>query len=270
MLVAVVVAGARIQAWNPATHIFIAQQVYPNVADKINLSYGAIGPDLSIYVTAPDKWPSAFVDTHWLHTDLRPWAWTATQRAFVRGWKTHSEGDGADMFAHGVPDAQWVYHGGYVTEKTIALMELPILQSMPADLVHMLVEAAVDLNLKHDVPWVSRSLVNSVVFRSWEDPDLLTRAFVWWPLRKTDWLTLNATEVTYRQISYRYATALNKPEPENILAVATVGLELAKQVYPDLPLTEREVAGLLQFVASHYCQDYQLALTATINGIPKW
>jgi hypothetical protein len=65
MLVTVVCAGVRIQAWNPATHIYVAQKVYPAYGSSPYLWYGSIAPDMAMYVY-PDasKWSSSFWDTH--------------------------------------------------------------------------------------------------------------------------------------------------------------------------------------------------------------
>ncbi len=51
------------QAFNSATHIYIADHVFPFAFDKVNLFYGAIAPDLSLYVYPPENWVSSFEDT---------------------------------------------------------------------------------------------------------------------------------------------------------------------------------------------------------------
>ncbi|MEI9477654.1 MAG: hypothetical protein WCO26_13890 [Deltaproteobacteria bacterium] len=97
------------QAFNSATHIYIAEKVFPLVVDKINLYYGSIAPDLSMYVNQPQNCPDAFMETH--YTTTLPYArWDLTQRAFAKGWQTHNEKWGADFYAHGT----YPNYDGYV------------------------------------------------------------------------------------------------------------------------------------------------------------
>lgn len=76
-------------AFNPIAHLYIAEKVFGN--QNINLQYGSIAPDLSLYVANPEKWPTAFTDTHYEYIDLRPYARSLTQKAFAEGWLTHNE-----------------------------------------------------------------------------------------------------------------------------------------------------------------------------------
>ncbi len=69
-------------AFNPATHLYIAQGVF-RVQDK-DLNYGSIAPDMALY-THQEKWPTSFEDTHYNYIDLMKYAFGSTQKAFARG-----------------------------------------------------------------------------------------------------------------------------------------------------------------------------------------
>src|SRR5512135_2682775 len=89
------------QAFNSGTHLYIAERVFPFSFDKIDLYYGSIAPDLSLYAPSPlQNWPDGFEDTHYEVINL-PYAWwNLIQTSFSRGWKTHNEKWGADSYAH--------------------------------------------------------------------------------------------------------------------------------------------------------------------------
>jgi hypothetical protein len=269
-------AGTRVQAWSSATHVYIAQHVYPNVVNRTDLYYGAISPDVSIYVTKPNKWPSAFWDTHWLFIDLRPWAQSAAQRAFVRGWNSHNEFRGADHYAHGVPrlvHGKIVYQGGYITDKTDEIYAVLQAQGydLPEDLVHILVETAVDVLLKREAgnDWVAPALFDAARNHSLEDSSLLRRVFTGWPFRRTDPQTLASSEVAFNTIELAYAQALNLPANDDLNALSLIGVGLAQQMY-GVTVEPVDVRKLLDFAMSQCYADYNDAINDAINGIPRW
>jgi len=98
--ITLILAPSFVQAFNPAAHIYIADQVFEYCGRKIELYYGSIAPDLAMYVAMPEKWLTAFDDTHHNYIDLRSYAFGSTQKAFAKGWLTHNEEWGADYYAH--------------------------------------------------------------------------------------------------------------------------------------------------------------------------
>ncbi|MGQ9571347.1 MAG: hypothetical protein ACUVUQ_11035 [Thermodesulfovibrionales bacterium] len=105
-------------AFNPAAHLYIAEKVFQN--QNINLQYGSIAPDMVLYAD-PEKWPTAFLDSHYEYIDLRPYIWSLTQKAFALGWLIHNEAWGADYYAHiEYPPGSGT---GYVIEKANILSE---------------------------------------------------------------------------------------------------------------------------------------------------
>lgn len=70
------------QAFNPATHIYIAERVFPFTLDKINLYYGSIAPDIPLYAD-PEKWPYGLCETHYQFIRLPYRWWNISEKAFA-------------------------------------------------------------------------------------------------------------------------------------------------------------------------------------------
>ncbi len=263
---AIALAGARIQAWNPATHIYIAQHVYPAYAQSPDLWYGAIAPDMSAYVPDPAKWPSAFWDTHWVATDLRLWARTTAQRTFARGWTTHNEMYGADRYAHGYPP---MYLAGYVTIRARILAKAA---NISTDLAHYAVETGVDILMQTQHPELADQLMAAVPAPPTLVNGLLARVFVSWPLRRTDIATLASAEYAFAYVIGGtdgvpgYATALKFSTVQNYEAMVAVGVQLQEQM--GLPPDPDQVRALLG-AAMGMCADYETAVNATITGVSR-
>ena len=227
-------------AFNPGTHLYIAEQVFKDCSPKINLYYGSIAPDLSLYVANPGDWPTAFDNTHHAYLDLGPYAFGSTQKAFSKGWLTHNEEWGADYYAHiDYPPRFGGY--GYVIGKAEALSESTCLDP---EFAHYAVEVAIDLLLKRNDPKIGAKLLTANLFRSWQDRYLLSKMFVW---REgvTDWQTLASAELTFRGLVHRYAMALALPEPLDKQTLAELGVLLASEMY-GIEITAVEVGGLLE------------------------
>jgi len=260
VVVSVAVAGVRIQAWNPATHIYIAQKVYPTYAASPDLVYGAIAPDLAMYVPEGFSWDSAFWDTHWIAIDLRPWAWNAAQRNFAKGWFTHNEMLAADKFAHGNPP---LYLAGYITLRANLLAAYA---QIDPNLAHMAIETAVDLRLNNDHP--EANLASWALSVAATPPSsaqvVLTRALVWWPLQRTDFQTLMAAQSTFDYVVQQYAVALGTSTLQDYDPIVTFGLALASQIDPSI-----EEARVRQLLAAALAMtaDYQAAVDLTIKGV---
>ncbi len=260
VVVSVAVAGVRIQAWNPATHIYIAQKVYPTYAASRDLVYGAIAPDLSMYVPAPFSWNSAFWDTHWTAIDLRPWAWNAAQRNFAKGWFTHNEMLAADKYAHGNPP---LYLAGYVTLRANLLAALAHIDT---DLAHMAIETAVDLRLNNDHP--EANLASWALSVAGAPPSsaqvVLTRALVWWPLQRTDFQTLMAAQTAFDNVVLLYSSKLATSTLADYGDLVEFGIWLAAQMGMTVELDD---AQALFAAALAMTADYQAAVDFTIKGV---
>jgi hypothetical protein len=256
--IAVLSAPTLVRAFNPAAHLFIAERVFKGCGEKIDLFYGSIAPDLAMYVANPEtSWPDAFMDTHEHFTDLRSYAFGPIQKAFAKGWWTHNQVSGADYYAH-IDDPLGLGPYGYVINKASGLPIDP-------DFAHYAIEVAIDLLLKGNDPKLANKLIIANCLRSWQDRNLMARVFVW-KENKTDWLTLAAAEVAFRNLVGRYASALALPYPWDRIALAHLGVELAQEQYG----IDAEFGEVLQLLgaAIELCEgDYQEAIKRTIKGM---
>jgi len=258
---ALVLEASFVQAFNSGTHIYIAERVFPSCSDKINLDYGSIAPDLALYVASPGKWPTAFADTHYAYIDLRRYAWTSDQRAFAKGWLTHNEDWGADYYAHiEYPPGNGV---GYVVGKAEILSSGT---GINPEFAHFVIEVAIDLLLKwNDDSGLGKKLLEANLLRCLEDRSLLTWVLVL-KEKRTDWITLVSTELTFRNLVGEYAMAFSLPWPFDKGALIELGVQLAKEIYgKDVSYDDIEI--ILEAAIGLCKDDYKAAIDATINGI---
>jgi len=253
-------APASAMAFNSAAHIYIADRVYPTSTYTLDLRYGSISPDISLYVMNPAKWPFAFSDTHHEFIDLIPYSRTARQRAFSRGWITHNEAWGADYYAH--IDYPPGSGAGYVLHKA-AVLEAQL--GLDPELGHFAVETAIDLLLKANDPRLGQKLLNADLFRSWQDRQLLVNVFVW-NERLTDWGTVFSAELEFRNRVSQYAVAYALPPPFDRLALADLGSQLAAEMY-GIEVSPLEVYALLNYAVALCEADYAAFVHDTIEGV---
>lgn len=266
---AIVVLGcSEVQGFNPATHIYITEHVYPRYAWSVDLSYGSIAPDIDQYVADPLNWPTAYTDTHSAYADLTAFSIGWTQRVFAIGWRSHGEVCGADLYAHFV-DPGVGLGGGYVVVMAEQLQEYLLQEyqlDLPDEVAHFAIETAVDLLMQNHVDHgLGQKVLRASLCRSWEDRNLLTRVLV---LRdhRTDFLTLATAELTFRTVIDRYAAALALPKPLNIAAVAELGAELSQELFGQ-PATKEELLAILS-AAMEVCRStYRQAVMDTISRI---
>jgi hypothetical protein len=258
LVLGVTIIATSAFAFNPAAHIYIAERVFSSCADKINLRYGSIAPDLSQYATA-GKWTTGFDDTHYDYIDLRPYAWGTAQKCFALGWWSHSEAYGADKYVHGI--------GRYVDIKARELAHYFNQDNNPEfiEFMHFAVETAIDVLLKKDDHNLANKLVEANLLRSPMDRELLTRVLVY-RYHRTDWATLASAELAFRGLVGQYATALALPNPLDKLALAALGVQLAQQLY-GIDATEAEVLAVLEAAIKDCSLDYMAPIAAAIAGI---
>lgn len=228
-VVTLTLAPTLAPAFNPATHIYIADQLFPESAHKVDLYYGSTAPDIANSVTNEEHWPTAFRDTHYRFKDLRRCAIGPTQMAFANGWLTHNEKWGADYYAHKVsPDGT---KPGYVIQKAgLLLEEFGLDTDLTLGFAHFAIEVAIDLLLKNEDPQLGGKLLTANLLRSWQDRNLMVRVLVW-KYNRTDWLTLATAELTFRDLVGRYAWALSLPYPWDRIALVQLGTQLAQELY---------------------------------------
>lgn len=247
-------------AFNSATHIYIVDKVFPFALDKINLYYGSIAPDLSLYVRDPKDWTTAFEDTHHQFTKL-PYAWwNLTQKTFAKGWQTHNEIWGADFYAHG----KYPEYRGYVNLQAEQLMA--IFPTLNEELAHFAIEVAIDLLLvRYHEPDLGLKLLFAATYRSQEDFNLLVKTFVA-SNKQTDLETLKDAEDTFRDLVIRYATALALPDPLRMLALGELGAQVAAEM--GVAIDPGEVRWVLR-VAMTLCQNsrYMEVIQSAIEGV---
>ena len=244
-----------VHAFNAGAHLYIADRVFKKQIYKIDLFYGSIAPDLSLYVKNTESWPNAFDDTHYDSIDLRDDASGFTQTNFARGWLTHNEQWGADYIAHNATD-------GYVKNKAETLSSEFFLNE---EFAHYAIEVAIDLLLSNnDDDKLGEKLLKTVLFRSWKDRNLLVNVFVFGG--NTDWLTLASAEFTFRNLVIRYAMALSLPEQEKLPALALLGVQLAQEFY-GMEVTPEEVQGILTAAITLCESDYEQVIRQTVKQI---
>jgi len=272
VVLCIIVEAKYSQAFNSGTHIYIAERVFPYCLDKIDLYYGSIAPDLDMFVTA--NWETPFDDTHWNYIDLRRYATNFHQRAFAKGWRTHSENykkRGADYYAHGPQQRPPVYdYNGYVIEKATIL--IPEADGLILDFAHSVVETAIDLLLKYQLdPNIGEKLLYATLFRCPEDLNLLEEVLVK-KAKVTDLETLASAELFFRNITARYSMALSLPHPKDVRALSKLISEIAQQNY-ELPVSPKEVQELLNIAITCseemdlLCDDYKGVISEAIQGI---
>ena len=266
---AVAMAATSVQAFNSGTHLYIAERVYSTCWDKTDLDYGSIAPDLAIYVAHPEKWPTAFDDTHHTFIDFSPYAWDLTQKWFAKGWATHNEVWGADYYAHICYPAPGSGTTGYVIGKAgLLLEEIPSPTGNPVldlEIAHDLIEIAVDVLLKQNDPKLGEKLLDATVSRSLEDRNLLARVFVWESKPRTDWLTLASTELTFRGILTEYAMALSLSTPQHMEPLAILSSQFGQRFY-GVQIPPEKILGVLKIAVS-LCSDYKPVIDTVILGI---
>jgi hypothetical protein len=267
-VMAIMVLGfSEVQAFNPATHIYITEHVYPYLAWSIDLAYGSIAPDIDQYVPDPGKWLTAYKDTHQDYSDLTQSAMGLTQKLFAIGWRSHGEICGADLYAHIIdPFTGNDGDAGYVTAMAAELKRR--IPGLPDDVAHFAVEAAVDLLMRNCVDHsLGQKVLRASLFRSWEDRNLLTRVLVMQnPNDHPDFLTLATAELTFRSIVQRYAAALALPNPLNVDAVASLGAQLSQELFGQSATKEQLLVILAAAIG--VCEStYRDAVTDTILRI---
>jgi hypothetical protein len=256
-------------AFNPATHIYIAGQVFENCSPKIDLNYGSIAPDLAMYVADPASWLDTFTDTHEQFINLSNYAFGPTQKAFAKGWLTHNELWGADYYAHisyPLNENDWS-QDGYVIEKAESLSNMVLPLVLPLEFAHYAIEVAIDLLIKkNDDPFIGSKLLFANLLRSWQDRNLMVRVLVW-KYNRTDWLTLAATELAFRNLVGRYASALALPSPEDEAAIVELAVQLAEEMFDMQGITSGQVADILEAAIGLCVDDYKGVIDSAIHGI---
>jgi hypothetical protein len=269
---------SQVKAFNSATHIYIADHVFPFASDKIDLYYGSIAPDLSIYIPYDATWPldEAFMDTHYYSVDLPYGWWKPTPKDFPKGWKTHNEIWGADFYGHGPlyhrnPDGSYTVTGydGYVikrAEELISWASSEYLFDLDPGLAHFAVEVAIDLLLlKNDDPDLGYKLLWAASYPSPEDMILLSLVF------SEHLQTLNEGESIFRVLVINYATALISPEDSRMEALGILGAEIAAGM--EVEIDSLMVQEILKKAISLCDQTgdayYMNIITEAINGISK-
>jgi hypothetical protein len=256
------------QSFNPVTHIYIAEKVFPEWGYNFDLYYGSLAPDIAMYVMQAEKWSTAYEDTHRDFIHLTPRMRSQAQRAFKDGWLTHNGVWGADYYAHGeFPESE----GGYVIIKAADLLHE--IGSISGDyekdraFAHAVIEAAIDLLLRTEHPELGLKLVGAITSRSSEDRDLLIKTFIRnWKNKRTDLLTFTLAEHTFRDVVLQYASAINSSNLDDMSPMGELGSMLALEVY-GIDITSDEMIDLLQVAVSLCQEDYLSVIMGAIEGI---
>jgi hypothetical protein len=244
------------QAFGQATHLYIADHVFPDSLHKLDLYYGGIGPDIDFFVKHPEKWPTAFEDTHYNFVDMRAFARNPQQWVFASGWFTHNQKDfwGADHYAHIDP--------AYVINKARKLPDIP------PEFAHLAIEVAVDVLLKDNAdPRLGEKLLTALQQHSPQGHALLAEVFVTGQ-KRTNRHALAMADVNFRNILIQYATALSLPSPDNRKALAEWGVMLARKLYR-IKIPASMLLGILDDAIDLVKDDYRQTVDTVIRGIKE-
>lgn len=249
-------------AFNSGAHIYVTEQVYGS--DDVDLLYGSIAPDLAMYVQYPEKWPTAFDDTHYNYIILKPHGWTEPWKRFAIGWMVHNEAWAADYYAH----IKYKSDIGYVIKKTYALLEL--LGKDPVypyeNIAHSAIESAIDILIQDNLDSnLGQKLFNAAMNRSGEDVRRLFNILVA-KGKVTDRETLYQSEMIFRDLILSYSSALAMSNSANPMPLAQLGSDLALALY-DVYIAPDEVAVILQVAIGLCANDFNEVLHDTIEGI---
>jgi len=252
---------SQVKAFNSATHIYIADHIFPFAFDKIDVYYGSIAPDLSMYLPPQSNWPVAFADTHYYEIFLPFTWWKLDQRAFAKGWQTHNEEWGADFYAHG----KYPSYDGYVIERADELI-IFFNGQLNEDLAHFAIEVAIDLLLvKNQDPTLGGKLFAAALLRSSEDLKLLAKTFV--ADNNPSLQTLAGGESNFRNLVIEYATALTLPDPLRMEALGALGVQISGG------LLDSQTVKIILLKAMDLCSDpnhyYMVPINAAISGISQ-
>jgi hypothetical protein len=261
LVIAAALGPSQLKAFNSATHIYIADHVFPFAFDKIDLYYGSIASDLSIYLPPQSNWPDAFADTHYYEIFLPFTWWKLDQRAFAKGWQTHNEEWGADFYAHG----KYPNYKGYVIKRAEELINY-FNGQLNEDLAHFAIEVAIDLLLvKSQDHLLGGKLLGAALLRSSEDLKLLAKTFV--SDNNPSSQTLAGGESNFRNLVIEYATALTLPDPLRMEALGALGVQISGGL-----LDSQTVQNIL-LKAMDLCSDpnhyYMVPINAAISGISQ-
>jgi hypothetical protein len=252
-------------SFNPGAHISIAEGVFSDCDERIDLYYGSIAPDLALQVPEKAPWEDdPFTDTHYTFKDLRQYAWGSKQRAFAKGWLTHNEEWGADYFAH-IEYPLGSSQKGYVIQKAEALSGK---NGLDPEFAHYAIEVTIDLLLKREYDHrLGEKLLKATLLRSWQDRYLLTKVFVRREGR-TDWATLVSAELALRNLLFRYALPLALPPPLDERALIALGVQLAQEFY-GISVSVEELEEVLKEAMALCSGDYYPVIEGAKDSITK-
>jgi hypothetical protein len=252
---------------NSGAHIYVTEQVYDS--DDVDLLYGCIAPDLSIYVPGMDMWATGFEDTHYNYVSLHPQGWTEPWKRFLIGWETHNEEWGADFYSH------IAYSGGqgYVIVKAALLAPFiePLLPpgsdpELAMLIAHNAVEFAIDVLVQEFLDTnLGVKLLNVAASRSDEDVHRLFNILVA-KNKLTDRDTLYQSEAIFRGLILSYSSQLALSSVSDLTPLAALGAQLAYQLY-GVVISPDDVKDLLQFALFLCSGDFAIFIGDTIDGI---
>lgn len=258
LLVVVFLGIVPVQTYNPLAHVYVAGRTSLFWWPKADLYYGAIAPDIAWYASTPQVVAVLADMTHNSYFDLRRYARNPAQRAFARGMLTHNQIWGLDAYAHGL-------RGTYVIVRTNRLMTWAETEHIPINeaMAEFAIETAIDLRLKQQQPLLPTALLEAVLCRSWEDQELFGKVYP-----HDLWFALYTTEPAFRNLTTNYALALALPSPQDKEALASLGVQLAKQLVPPnslVPTKDQVSAVLTEAVVN--TSDFMGPLQAAVLGI---
>ncbi|UCG39317.1 MAG: hypothetical protein JSV00_03545 [bacterium] len=250
---------------NPGAHIYVTGQVFES--EDLDLLYGSIAPDISLYVPDPVAWPTGFMDTHYTYARLWPMGWEEDWKRFALGWMVHNEEWGADYTAH-IQYPVGSGNPGYVVQKAAILAPfIPVPDPfLRMEIAHNAIEFAIDVLVQESMdPLLGVKLHVVNLSRSDRDIHGLFNVLVARG-KATDRDTLFQSEQVFREIVHLYSGALASSNLLDMAPLAQVGAALAQELYGvDIPWTE--VLALLELSVWLCFDDFAPFIEDTVQGI---
>lgn len=246
-------------------HIYVTENVFGS--NDVDLLYGSIAPDLSIYVPESGAWTTGFEDTHYNYVELWPRGWEVDWKRFSMGWMVHNEIWGADYYSHieypagsGMP--------GYVIQKASMLAPLiPIPDpDLRMEIAHTAVEFAIDVLVQEHLDnqlGMKLQYINSV--RSDRDLQRLFNILAA-KGKVTDRKTLSSSEQAFRRIVQLYSGALAASSVNDMSPLAQLGSNMAWELY-GVVIPPEQVLALLNASMSLCAEDFDEFIEEAVEGI---
>jgi hypothetical protein len=278
------------QAWGPAVHSYVADQVNKKAGWKnVYEMYGGMAPDTINYMFFSPDLPLMYGATHFNFAALFDAAETPAEQALSLGFVTHNMAWGADYTAH-TGSASLDPTRGYVIQKALILVEilkqdpnyasLGIPDAITLEICHPMVESAVDLLMMSKDPAIGRKMAGAAQERSGAFPQLLAKAYAgpfaqyFGGSEQAAEEALIQAEAVFRQIVIEQGMAFQQDFPEALDLIADQNTAMAEGFLSQLGVVLPEGFAVKSLIVNligggiMLCQeDFETEIDATVDAV---